>query len=123
MTEQQDLPSDEPKKEEVSEVARDQATTEAEDEGHDEHDADDAPELRLQALTAEYARERAALAEQISQLQEENDRLMRRVQALEQAATEAEQATAATLPVDDRHPERALGLDFSLPEEQGKDRG
>src|SRR5690606_373543 len=115
MTEQQDLPSDEPQEDEVPEEAQDQAAAEAEDEGYDEPDADDSPELRLQALTAEYACERAALAEQISQLQEENDRLTWRVQVLEQAA-EAEQATAATLPVDDRHPERALGLDFSLPE-------
>lgn len=121
MTEQQDLPSDEPQEEEVPEEAQDQVASEAEDEGVDEPDADDAPELRLQALTAEYARERAALAEQISQLQEENDRLTRRVQALERAAQSA-QATAATLPADDRHPERALGLDFSLPEEQGKDK-
>lgn len=122
MTEQQDLPSDEPQEDEVPEEAQNQVASEAEGEGYDEPDADDAPELRLQALTAEYARERAALAEQISQLQEENDRLTRRVQALEQVATEAEQATAATLPADDRHPERALGLDFSLPEEQGKDK-
>lgn len=122
MTEQQDLPSDEPQEEEVPEEAQDQATTEAEGEGYDEPDADESPELRLQALTAEYARERAALAEQISQLQEENDRLTRRVKALEKVA-EAEQAKAAILPVDDRHPERALGLDFSLPEGLGKDQG
>lgn len=122
MTEQQDLPSDEPQEEEVPEEAQDQVASEAEGEGYDEPDADDAPELRLQALTAEYARERAALAEQISQLQEENDRLTRRVKALEQVA-EAEQATVAALPADDRHPERALGLDFSLPEEQGKNKG
>ena len=121
MTEQQDLPSDEPQEDEVPEEAQEQATTEAEGEGYDEPDAADAPELRLQALTAEYARERAALAEQISQLQEENDRLTRRVQVLEQAAQSA-QATAVALPADDRHPERALGLDFSLPEERGKDK-
>lgn len=121
MTEQQDLPSDEPQEDEVPEEARDQVASETEDEGYDEPDVDDSPELRLQALTAEYARERAALAEQISQLQEENDRLTRRVQALERAAQSA-QATAATLPADDRHPERALGLDFSLPEEQIKDK-
>jgi|GEM_PF-1706507 vacuolar-type H+-ATPase subunit I/STV1 len=118
MTEQQDLPSDEPQEDEVSEEAQDQAR-EAEGEGYAEPDADDSPELRLQALSAEYARERAALAEQVSQLQEENDRLTRRVKALEQVA-EAEQAKAAALPADDRHPEWALGLDFSLPEEQGK---
>lgn len=121
MTEQQELPADEPQGEEVSEKAQEQAAAEAENEGYDEREVDDSPELRLQELSAEYAYERAALAEQISQLQEENDRLTRRVQALEQVA-EAEQATAATLPVDDRHPERALGLDFSLPEEQCKDR-
>jgi len=121
MTEDHDLPSDEPQEDEVPEEAQDHAAAEAKGEGYDEPDADDSPELRLQALSAEYARERAALAEQISQLQEENDRLMRRVQTLEQAA-QSEQATAATLPVDDRHPERALGLDFSLPEEQGKDK-
>ena len=121
MTEQQGLPSDEPQEDEVPEEAQNRATTEAEGEGVDEPDADESLELRLQALTAEYARERAALAEQISQLQEENDRLTRRVQVLDQAA-EAEQAKVATLPVDDSHPERALGLDFSLPEEQGKDK-
>ena len=96
MTEQQDLPSDEPQENEISE----------------ELEADDTLELRLQALSAEYAHERAALAEQISQLQEENDRLTRRAQVLEQAAQLA-QATVA----NDHHPERALGLDFSLPEE------
>lgn len=122
MTEQQDLPSDEPREDEVLEEAQDRANTEAEDEGYDKPDADESLELRLQALTAEYARERAALAEQISQLQEENDRLTRRVQVLEQAAL-PEQSTAATLPADDRHSERALGLDFSLPEEQGNDKG
>lgn len=113
MTEQQDLPSDEPQEHEVPEEAQDQAR-EAEGDGYSVPDADDSPELRLQALTAEYARERAALAEQISQLQEENDRLTRRVQALERAA-QSEQAKAAALPADDSHPERALGLDFSLP--------
>ncbi len=119
MTEQQDLPSDEPQEDEVPEEAQDQAATETEEEGYDEHGVDDSPEARLQALTAEYARERAALAEQISQLQEENDRLTRRLQALEQAA-QSEQATTTGLPAGDCHPERALGLDFSLPEEQGK---
>lgn len=115
MTEDHDLPSEEPQEKEVSEEVQEAAA-----ELEDEPDVDDPPELRLRALTAEYARERAALAEQISQLQEENDRLTRRVQVLEQAA-QSEQATAAALPADDCHPERALGLDFSLPEEHGKD--
>ncbi|WP_404416418.1 Stealth CR1 domain-containing protein [Vreelandella aquamarina] len=61
------------------------------------------------------------LADQFSQLQEESDHLTQRIQALEQAA-ELEQTIVAGLPADDHHPERALGLDFSLPEEQGKDK-
>lgn len=115
MTEQYDLPSDGPKEEEVPEEAQNQAATEAEDEGCDDSETEDSPELRLQVLTAEYARERAALAEHISQLQEENDRLTRRVQALEQAG-QAAQATATSLPADDCHPERAIGLDFFIPD-------
>lgn len=121
MTEQQELPSDEPQEDEVSEEAQNQVAAEVEGEGYDEPDADDSPLPRLQALTAEYARERAVLAEQVSQLQEENDCLTRRIQSLEHAAAEGKQAKAATLPADDRHIERALGLDFLLPEEQGKD--
>lgn len=111
MTEQPDLPSEEFQEEEVPEDVQDQAAVEL--------DADDSPELRLQTLTAEYARERAALAEQISLLQEENDRLTRRVQTLEQAA-EAEQDTAGLLPINDCHPKQSLGLDFFISEEQRK---
>jgi len=88
MTDEQDLPSDGP-------------------------DADEEPEVRLQTLSAEYAQERAALAEQISQLQEENDCLKERVRELEQP-------NVGALPADDSHPERALGLDFSLSDERGK---
>lgn len=118
MTEEQDQPSDETQKREVSEAVKDQATNEIEDSVFDEPDADDSPELRLQVLSAEYARERAALAEQISQLQEENDRLTQRLQALECA--DAKQTVLADISEDEAHPERALGLDFSLPEEQSK---
>lgn len=84
------------------------------------HGDGDSLAMRLQSLTVEYARERAMLAEQVSQLQEENDRLRQRVKALEQAA-KPQQACVKALPSDYRHlpSECALGLDFSLPEEGG----
>ncbi|AWB32570.1 class I SAM-dependent methyltransferase [Orrella marina] len=84
MTEQEDLPSDEPREEDVSEEVKDQAASETESEGYDEPDTDDSPEFRLQELSFEYARERASLAEQISQLQQENDRLQCHIRKLEQ---------------------------------------
>lgn len=113
MTEQQNLPSDESYKE-VSEDAQDQVAVEAKGEDHETPGVDDSPELRLQLLSAEYARERAALAEQISQLQEENDRLTQRILVIEQASTEPEPAITGSLLEDDSHPERALGLNFNI---------
>ena len=79
---------------------------------------DDSTELRLQAQAVEYAQERAALAEQISQLQEENDWLQKRIQELEQLGELP--PTTAVIRGDDHHPERALGLDFSLPKHRDK---
>ncbi|WP_193059518.1 hypothetical protein, partial [Halomonas sp. 3A7M] len=72
------------------------------------------------ALTAEYARERAVLAEQVSQLQEESDRLKRRIQELE--CSEAWPLAGLSMPSkEDHHPERTIGLDFSLPEDRNKE--
>lgn len=117
MTEQQDPPSDEPQEDEVPEEAQNQSS-EMEDAGYDEPDADDSPELRLQALTVEYARERAALAEQISQLQQENDRLTRRVQVLEQPNPLRQNELTAPPESDEHYTEHGLGLDFSVPEDR-----
>lgn len=44
---------------------------------HVEEGYDDAPEERMQALVAEHARERAALADRITRLWQENQRLLR----------------------------------------------
>ena len=115
MNEVQDLPSDKPRENEVS----DQSISEKESARYDNLEADDSPEIRLQALSIEYAHERAALAEQISQLQEENERLVQRMQELEQTAL-FWKASVVGVHVEDSYPARALDLDFSLPDELGK---
>lgn len=71
-------------------------------------------EERLQDVVAFHARERAQLAEQVSQLQEENDRL-------KQELTEAKTISKAPeTRMSGRSSERSLGLDFSLPEDRVK---
>lgn len=70
---------------------------------------------RLQYLTAEYARERAQLAEKISQLLEENDQL-------KQSLRNNGYPVGAQQPVCQQRSslECELGLDFALPEHQAK---
>jgi len=71
---------------------------------------DEAIETRLQNLVAQQARERAEMAERISQLQEENDGLKKHLHKLESMLESKKRIhhQAAT--------EQELGLDFSLPE-------
>lgn len=107
MSENYDQPSVESQERTLSEEGQDQ--TVGKTEGERDHDL----ELRLQNQADEYARERAELAEQLSQLLEENDFLKQRIQELEQYEV-LQQAEPSILPQDINHPERALGLDFSL---------
>lgn len=85
----------------------------------DQPDIDDSLEQRLQALVEVYSRERAILAEKVSQLEEANDFLTQRVQELEQASLTS-QVDSAALPRQSAHPEHVLGLDFSLSEQHVK---
>ncbi|MDV2857231.1 hypothetical protein [Oceanimonas sp. CAM02] len=66
---------------------------------------DDSIELRLQELVEEHARERAQLAEIISKLQEENQKLVTAVAALKERTKNSHLNTQA---------EQFLGLDFSI---------
>lgn len=70
---------------------------------------------RCQALVEQCVRERAELAEQVSRLQEENAGLRQETQALEHPLRTMSVIDPHSME-DAAHPERALGLDFSLPE-------
>ncbi|WP_435403322.1 hypothetical protein [Halomonas sp. MA07-2] len=74
----------------------------------------------LQTLVKNHVREREYLAELLSQLLEENDRLKRRIRELEAVKSEAKETevqASSKPPWSPRAvaPERALGLNFSLP--------
>lgn len=117
MTKDYDLPSDDFQEDEIAEQDQDQTANEVENEGYNAPDGDDSPEVRLQSLSAEHARERAELAEQISQLQEENDRLKQCIQMLEQPNPLRQ--NDLTAPSESEHyTEHGLGLDFSVPEDR-----
>ncbi len=80
----------------------------------------EALQKRLRSLIVYHSRERGQIAEQLSQLLEENDRLKRRVRELEAAQPLASEAAAQpsprlSSPSLPEASERALGLDFSLP--------
>lgn len=70
-------------------------------------------EARLKALVEHYAVERGEMAEQLSQLLEENDRLKRQI-------TQLENASGRTLSQAGEASEHALAFDFSLPSQQPK---
>ncbi|WP_447044893.1 hypothetical protein [Vreelandella sp. H-I2] len=70
-------------------------------------------EARLQALVEHYAVERGEMAEQLSQLLEENDRLKRQI-------TQLENTSGITLSQAEKGSGHALALDFSLPSQQPK---
>ncbi|WP_404463342.1 alpha/beta hydrolase [Vreelandella aquamarina] len=67
-------------------------------------------EARLQALVKHYAVERGEMAEQLSQLLEENDRLKRQVKQLEHSA-------GVPLGQSQESNDHALTFDFSLPDQ------
>lgn len=74
---------------------------------------------RLKSVEAIHLRERNELADQIKQLLKENYEL-RKGNSNKSLICKDEKR----LPLSQaEHPERALGLDFSVPEEQGKDKG
>lgn len=75
---------------------------------------------RCQALVEQCARERAELAEQVSRLQEENAGLRQENQALEHPLRTVSDIDLSSME-DAADPERALGLDFSLPEDRNKE--
>ncbi|WP_427028345.1 hypothetical protein [Halomonas sp. H2] len=62
------------------------------------------------------ALERAELAEKVSRLVAENTQLKKRIAELEGRAGSSSELVASH--PENTHPEQALGLDFSLPEEQ-----
>lgn len=76
---------------------------------------------RLQALVAYHSLEHGELAERLSQLLEENDCLKRRIRELEATTQQPvhdnalQPSSQAPWPPKSEAPERALGLDFSLP--------
>lgn len=73
---------------------------------------------RFEDAVNRAARERAELAEKVSRLVAENAQLKRRIAELEGGADSS--LELGVYQPENTHPERALGLDFSLPEEQGK---
>ena len=76
---------------------------------------------RFEDAVNRAAQERAELAEKVSRLVAENAQLKKRIAELEGGADSSLELGVSQS--ENTHPERALGLDFSLPEEQGKDRG
>lgn len=73
---------------------------------------DEAIEARLKNLVGHHARERAEMAEKISQLQEENEFLKKCLNNLDSMCDSEKKA------YDQAVLEKKLGLDFSLPEDQ-----
>tara|TARA_Y100000114_G_scaffold57035_1_gene52222 strand:- start:419 stop:754 length:336 start_codon:yes stop_codon:yes gene_type:complete len=74
---------------------------------------------RLQSLVIEYARDRAVLAERISQLEEENYHHQQRIKMLELRRAHFQDEDLEPL-TKTKHPKRDIGLDFSLPKRSGK---
>lgn len=70
----------------------------------------DSLKSRMDELVIEHARERAKLAEQVSKLQEENHDLASMIKKLQLEANKIADGQKLN-----PHPERALGLDFSVP--------
>lgn len=73
---------------------------------------------RLKSVETIHLRERSELADQVKLLLKENYELRKG-----SSSTSLKNKSEKYLPLSKvEHPERDLGLDFSLPEEQGKDK-